>query len=512
LTGAHTTMTEVRRNVPWTLLTYVMNRGITLAVTIILARLLSPADFGLVALALTIMFIFNIASGLGLANVLITERDLDKRVAGTLLTMMVVSGAIVALVVVAVAPAMAALFDEPNLEDVLAAVAPIILITSFTWFYDSLLQRELRFARRLVASITENAVYAAVALGLAIGGAGYWSLVGGQLAGATAAATAFAVLATIRPRPAFHAKIARRAVSSGSGFLLQTGFGFVQQNADFIIVGKMLGPTPLGLYSAAYRIGDLPYSAIADPVSRVTFPAFVRLHWAGKAVGENFVRATRIVIFVSAPIGILVSATAHPFVETILGEKWLPMAPALAIFGIWAVMRSIEGSMAWFLNSLGQARVVGIVSAALVAPLVAGIVLAALVGITAVAAVILAHTLVLLGVLAVAIERHAGVTVTAQLLAARGILVASAVAWLVAASISRGSESTLSPIVALLLGAFLGLLAYVIVIQLLDGQLLRDSLAQLRQIRGKVSRTPPEPLAEPGADTESGRVHAQRTT
>jgi PST family polysaccharide transporter len=488
-------MTEVRRNVPWTLLTYVMNRGITLAVTIILARLLSPADFGLVALALTIMFIFNIASGLGLANVLITERDLDKRVAGTLLTMMVVSGAIVALVVVAVAPAMAALFDEPNLEDVLAAVAPIILITSFTWFYDSLLQLELRFARRLVASITENAVYAAVALGLAIGGAGYWSLVGGQLAGATAAATAFAVLATIRPRPAFHAKIARRAVSSGSGFLLQTGFGFVQQNADFIIVGKMLGPTPLGLYSAAYRIGDLPYSAIA-----------------GKAVGENFVRATRIVIFVSAPIGILVSATAHPFVETILGEKWLPMAPALAIFGIWAVMRSIEGSMAWFLNSLGQARVVGIVSAALVAPLVAGIVLAALVGITAVAAVILAHTLVLLGVLAVAIERHAGVTVTAQLLAARGILVASAVAWLVAASISRGSESTLSPIVALLLGAFLGLLAYVIVIQLLDGQLLRDSLAQLRQIRGKVSRTPPEPLAEPGADTESGRVHAQRTT
>ena len=60
--------------------------------------------------------------------------------------------------------------------------------------------------------------------------------------------------------------------------------------------------------------------------------------------------------------------------------------------------------------------------------------------------------------------------------------------------------------------ALLGLLAYVIVIQLLDGQLLRDSLAQLRQIRGKVSRTPPEPLAEPGADTESGRVHAQRTT
>ncbi len=288
MTGANT-MAEARRNVPWTMATYIVNRGITLAVTIILARLLSPADFGQVALALTIMFIFNIASGLGLANVLVTERGLNKRVAGTILTLMVGSGAIVALVVVAVAPVMAALFDEPNLKGILTAVAPIILITSVTWFYDSLLQRELRFGRRLVASIAENTAYAAVALGLAVGGAGYWSLVGGQLAGTTAAAAVFAVLATMRPRPAFHAAIARRAVSSGRGFLLQTGFGFVQQNADFIIVGKMLGSTPLGLYSAAYRIGDLPYSAIADPVSRVTFPAFTRLHWAGKAVGENFV-------------------------------------------------------------------------------------------------------------------------------------------------------------------------------------------------------------------------------
>ena len=424
MTSAHTMMAEVRRNVPWTLLSYVANRVITLAVTIVLAHLLTPADFGLVALALTIMTIFNIASGLGLANVIVTERNLDKRASGTLLTLTVASGAIVAALLVAVAPAMGRFFDEPRLEGVLAVVAAIAFITSFSWFYDALLQRALRFGRRLVALIIQSAVYAAVALVLAVEGAGYWSLVGGQLAAATAAAAAFAALAPFRPRPAFHAATARRSLSSGSGFLLQSGFGFAQQNADYIVVGRMLGPTSLGLYSAAYRIGDLPYSGIADPVSRVTFPAFARMHWAGEDVGQSFVRATRIVVFVSAPIGILLSATAHPFVETVLGRKWLPMAPALTIFGIWAVVRSTEGSMAWFLNSIGQARVVGVVSAALLAPLVGGIVLAGLCwdhrcrGRDPVA-----H-LVLLAVLAVVIQKCAGVTVRAQLLAVRGFVCA----------------------------------------------------------------------------------------
>ena len=112
LTSAHTMMAEVRRNVPWTLLSYVANRVITLAVTIVLAHLLTPADFGLVALALTIMTIFNIASGLGLANVIVTERNLDKRASGTLLTLTVVSGAIVAALLVAVAPAMGQIFQR----------------------------------------------------------------------------------------------------------------------------------------------------------------------------------------------------------------------------------------------------------------------------------------------------------------------------------------------------------------------------------------------------------------
>jgi len=506
-------MGDVRRNVPWTLLSYVVNRGVTIAVTIVLAHLLTPADFGLVALALTIMTIFNIASSLGLANVLVTERNLDQRVAGTLLTMTVASGAVVALILLAAAPPIAALFGEPRLKGVLAVVAPIVLITSFTWFYDSLLQRQLLFGRRLVALVVQSAIYAVVALSLAFEGAGYWSLVGGQLAGVSAAAVVFMVLAPARPWPGFHAATARRALSSGSGFLLQSGFGFVQQNTDFIVVGGMLGPTKLGLYSAAYRMGDLPYSGIADPVSRVTFPAFARMHGAGEAVGERFLRATRIVVFVSAPIGILMSATAHPFVETVLGRDWLPMAPALTIFGIWAVMRSIEGSVAWFLNALGQARVVGLASGALLAPLIGGIVLAALSGITAVAAVILVHTILLLGVLAIAVQRRAGVKLSTQLLAARGVAFAAAAAWLVATFVSRATESTFSPAGTLLLGAALGLLAYVIVVLCVDRQLVADCLRQLSRIRR--SPNPLLPRSAPGeaiVEAEAGEAFVQRTS
>ena len=255
-------MADVTRNVPWSLLCYITSRGITLVVTIVLAHLLTPADFGVVALALTVMTVFNILSGLGISNVLVTERDLDDRVAGTLLTMTVASGALAAAAVIALAPAASAIFHQPRLEGVLAVVAVIVLISSFTWFYDALLQRDLRFRRRMLALLIQNVFYGAVALALAVGGAGYWSLVGAQLAGAVTAAAAFGFLAPARPRPTFDPEIARQALSSGSGFLLQSGFGFVQQNADFIVVGRMLGAAPLGLYSAAYRIGDLPYSGI----------------------------------------------------------------------------------------------------------------------------------------------------------------------------------------------------------------------------------------------------------
>jgi PST family polysaccharide transporter len=457
------------------------------------------------------MTIFNIASSLGLANVLVTERNLDTRMSGTLLTMTVASGAVVALILVAAAPGLAALFGDPRLEGIMAAVAPIVLITSFTWFYDSLLQRQLLFGRRLVALTVENATYAAVALGLAFGGAGYWSLVGGQLAAVSAAALAFIMLAPARPRPGFHPTTARRALSSGSGFLLQSGFGFVQQNTDFIVVGKVLGPTKLGLYSAAYRMGELPYSGIADPVSRVTFPAFARMHGAGEAVAGRFLHATRIVVFVSAPIGILMSATAHPFVETVLGPEWLAMAPALTIFGVWAVVRSIEGSVAWCLNAIGEARIVGLASGALLGPLVGGIVLAALVGITAVAGVILLHAVILLATLAVAVQRRVGIRLTTQLRSVRGVALAAAAAWCVAASASRATKSSLSPAATLLIGASLGLLAYMIVVLCVDRGLVDDSLKQVKSIRRRSSPSSAK-NAPVDAEADASEPLVQRTS
>ena len=502
--------TDIARNVPWTLLSYLTNRGITLAVTVVLAHLITPADFGLVTLALTIMTVFNIVSGLGISNVLVTERDLDERAAGTLLTLTAASGAVVAILVVALAPVTAALFNQRRLEGVLAAVAAIVFITSFTWFYDALLQRELRFRRRLLALSVQNVVYAGLAVALALGGAGYWSLVGGQLGGAIAAAVAFALLAPARPRPCFHPLIARRALSSGSGFLLQGAFGFVQQNADFIVVGRMLGATPLGLYSAAYRMGDLPYSGIADPVSRVTFPAFARMHQAGQAVGDTFLKGTRIVLFVSAPIGILMSATASPFIETVLGRRWLPMTGALTVFGIWAAIRSIEGSMAWFLNAIGQARIVGSVSAALVVPLLGGIVLAALIGITAVAVVVLAHTCALVVALAIAIQRHAGVKGRVQLLAARGVVLGSTAAWLAAAVVARTTSLHLPPHDRLLLAALAGLLAYLSIIALFDRQLIWDFARQLERVRRRPTHEPF--IGDTDLDTQPDPAYAPRVS
>ena len=204
------------------------------------------------------------------------------------------------------------------------------------------------------------------------------------------------------------------------------------------------------------------------------------------------------------------SAMAHPFVETALGRRWLPMAPALTIFGIWATMRSLEGSMAWFLNALGHARVVGLVSAALLLPLLAGIVLGALSGITAVAAVILAHTCALVGFLAYAIQRHAGVTARAQLRAMRGVLLAATAAWVAAALVSRLTDSHFPAVGSLLFGSLLGVLAYIATIVLVDRRLIRDFLAHLERLRR--SREPHFDASGPELNSDPTSFYAPRAS
>jgi PST family polysaccharide transporter len=336
-----------------------------------------------------------------------------------------------------------------------------------------------------VALIGQSAVITAVSIPLAATGAGVWSLVAGQIAGLAAFGVLAFALAPYRVRPAFERSLVPSLFGAGSGFLLQNVSIFARQNADYVVVGRAFGAAQVGFYSMAYRLGDLTYWAIADPVARVTFPSFAKTRSDGGDVRGSFITVLRLVVLVSCPLGVILSGAATPFTEAVFGARWAPMAGPLAVLGIWAAIRPGETTLNWLLNSIEQARVVGVFSIAILVALVPALILAATYGdITTVAWVVLADLLVSLVFMSAMVARRGGVSLRDQWRAVAPIAIASVPAW----AASRGAASGLdgaSSGVTLAASVAAGTAAYLAALTLVAPGLLRDGIRQVGRTFGR---------------------------
>ena len=478
---------EALRGIPWTLLSYAVTRVITFVTMLVLARLLAPADFGLFAMATLGMELLSVVSGLWLGASLIVRRDMDARAQGTVLTLLTACGAVLAVLLLVLAPVLAAFFGEPRLTGIVALLAAVLLVSGVNWFYETVLQRELAFRRRFACQVVRTAAFAATALALAVLGAGVWSLIGAYLAGYLANAAAVLVLAPYRVRPAFDRDDARRIVREGRGFLGQDLAGFLSENADYLAVGRILGPTQLGFYAMAFRQASLPHYAIAEPVSSVTFPAFAQMRHRGDDVGPSALGLVRMIALATCPAGVILSAAAVPFTVALLGKDWRPMAAPLAILGIWGVMRPLQVVVGNLLNSLGRAELYGRVSLVSLVPLVIATFAAAqLGGITAVAWVLLVHMTATFALLAVAACRETGLAVRAMAGALSPFAAASVVAW-AATWATADAAGALPATVALAAAVAVCLATYLAVVALLDPEALAVPLDRLRRAMGRAA-------------------------
>lgn len=473
------------RGIPWTLLSYATNKTLRVTSTIALARILGPGEFGLMALALLAMAGINVLSDLGLGGVLVLRQDLDRRAQGTVLTLMLLTGSVGTLIVLGLAPLAALAFDEPRLTAVVAALSCTVLVGVFAWFYATLIQRELAFRRGFVGSVLETIAYIAVTLSLGLLGAGVWSLVAGSIASSVVLLLSLFWLAPYRVRPTFDRRIAGELFAQGRGFMAQGGFAFLRENADYLVVGRALGSVALGLYSMAYRIGEIPYWAVANPIANVTFPGFAQMRHRGEDTARAFATTLRMVALVTCPLGVILSATAEPFTRVFLGERWLPMAGALAVLGIWGAVRTVEATTAGFLNSAGQASIVGRFSAITVLVLLPAVVLAGtLGGISAVGWAVLADATVSLVALTYFADRRAGVAIGLQWQALRPVALACPAAWLAATLIARALDGS-APLVALLAAAAAGIATYAVAISLAAAGALTDAAFHARRAFGR---------------------------
>lgn len=451
-----------------------------------LAWLLVPSDFGVIALASTATTLLNYVRDLGLANTIILRHDLTKRAQGTVLTLVIVMSFTLGLIGFALAPAIAALFREDELTGIVRALSLTVCLGGFQGFGEAQLQKHLRFRERFVIQSAQAAVYAGVAvLVAATTDLGAWSLVIGTLAGVVVGLVVVVFYAApFWVRPAWDYAEAKDILRTSRGFLAQVLLYFLQQNTDYVVIGRLLNASNVGWYYYSFRFAEIPFSAISDPVSRVTFAAFSGMRARGEDIRDAYLSVLRLIAVVSAPLGIVLSSAADPFTRTFLEDKWEPMIGTLAILGLWASLRPIQNTCAWLLNSSGAPGLLAKINAALYVPFLPAIVLAASgPGIEGVAWVMVGFTIVSIATIWLACSSRVDVPVADQVRAVAPAAAACVPAW--GAGYVTATLLEESSVVALGGSALACLTAYVAVLSVIDVELVKRSIAQVRRTLGR---------------------------
>ena len=495
--------------VRWTLMTYAVGKVITLTSTVVLARILRPADFGVVMLAFVAINVVGFFGDLGLGATLVVRQDLNKRGLGTVLTLQMATGGVLAVVLAVAAPFLANVFDEHRLGGVLVALAPITVLGAVSWFYQWLLQRELEFRVRFFGYVAQALVYGVVAVGAAALGAGVWSIVAGHLAGNVAMTAVFVLPGRTRVAPALDRSIVRGLFRTSRGFLLQTSARLLQQNADYVAVGHVLGSAPLGLYSMAFRLAELPYLAVADPVAKVNFPVFTRMRARGEDVTGLYLGALGMVASLTGPLGVLVSATAAPFVSVVYGPRWVPMTGVLAVLGLWGAAKSVQATLEALLNAAGGAQDVGATAVALLALQAPALLVAAqLGGLVAAAWVLVVGVCLSVLVLVARAGRRLGIGFRPHTRVLGPFVLACTGAWLAARGTSVAAAHAPVP-VELAASVAAGAAAYWMIVCLLAPGSMRRSLDQIRGTVRYEAPISPEPVRTGAPGLDGAAPHAE---
>lgn len=329
----------------WNLVQFGAAKLVTFASLMVLARLLPPEDFGLVALGLLAVNIFDRVKDLGVGPALVQHPGPLAQVLPSATTVTFVTVTLLSLASLVSAPALAALLGDARLTPLVQVLSLALLVSGLSVLPDSVLRRRLEFRARAVPEVSGALVKAAVSILLAATGSGVWSLVWGQLAGAVVTTTAYWV-AYLRgrergPLVGWSGRSVRELVGFGASVSLIALLALVLDNLDYFVIGRRLGAQELGYYTLAYRLPELLVLSVCVVVGQVLFASFSRLQDDRAALGPHYLRATSTVACLTVPLGLGLAVTAPDVVTVVFGPSFAPAAPLLTVLGVYAALDSL---------------------------------------------------------------------------------------------------------------------------------------------------------------------------
>jgi lipopolysaccharide exporter len=346
--------TNVARGTRYTAVSQVFTQVVRFGTNIVLARLLTPEDFGIVAIALVVTMLLDQIMDLGTGSAIIQRKSVDDKLLNSVFYLNLALGALLGLSLYLSAGLVASLLGSPEAKPVLQAFSVVTAVTSLGQIHDALLRRNLRFGEIAIVTGVSAAATAVISIGGALLGLGYWALVLGTAVGALVGT----VLVWIydRWRPSLMLSLASLKSIWGYSihlFLSNMLFMFFTQ-VDKIIIGRFLGSTALGTYTLAQRTVTSPITAVSTVVNEVAFPAFSRRQNDHAALRSAFVRSSRVVALVTFPAMIGLAVLADPAVNVVFGSQWLDLIPVIWLLAPIAAVQSMTVNSTQMLLAKGR--------------------------------------------------------------------------------------------------------------------------------------------------------------
>ena len=354
-------MTNTKRltvsNIKWSSVSQAAKLGAQLLGIFILARILPPSDYGLVAMASVVTGFANLFRDMGTSAAVIQKKDLTPQLLNSVFWFNAALGLALMVVIALIAPVVALGFAEPRLTKVLWVLALVFPLASMGGVHQALIERASRF--RPLALLESIAAFGglAVAVAGAWAGLGVYSLVAQTLI-STALAT-WGLWFVSEWRPGKKGSLAEiRGLFGFSGNLVGFNiFNYFARNADNLLIGRFLGAADLGIYSMAYKMMLWPLQNISAVMSRALLPTFSRLQEKHEHLGTAFIEATGAIIFITAPLMVGVFVLRESLILLVLGERWKPVSNLLFWLAPVGLLQSVGTTVGSLYVSTGRTDV-----------------------------------------------------------------------------------------------------------------------------------------------------------
>jgi lipopolysaccharide exporter len=384
---------RIARGAAWMVLFKLIERSIGFVSTLILARLLVPEDFGLVAMAMSVVALTEIMGAFGFDTALIQRPNATRAHYDTAWTYNVLVGVVIAIILLLLATPVASFYREPRLVSIIPLLALSTFIQSFANIGTVAFRKELNFRRDFGFMLSRKLFSFLVTMTLAFTIASYWALIGGTIAGAIFGVVASYGLHPYRPR---FCLAASKDLLQFSKWLLANNLIFLMQNrsTDFLL-GRAMGAHTLGVYNIAFEIATMPSTELVAPLNRAALPGYAKIANDLPRLRQGFLRMIGIIAMFAFPVGIGLASIADPAVRLLLGAKWIEAIPLIQILAVYGVINALQSNIGQVYVALGMPKVITLMAGGVLIPFVPSLYFASIhYGVTGAAAVFLIFSVI----------------------------------------------------------------------------------------------------------------------